>query len=150
MASSGNLLWRFIGGTIGFYYGVTLLIMGFILHGSGEGTMTPLMVFCAPVSIINHPLIICISPVFWAVLGTLVAAKKEEHQSGNKLFLLLIISHYVGAIIATGANKDDAAYLERAQIAMPWLTVAAIAFYLVGQAAIWVLMTRQFKSVPPS
>jgi hypothetical protein len=126
-------------------YGVMLSLLGILATGAGHGTSALLEIGSAPIGVFNFVLGMFFAPLMWAVIGFIVG-------NGNRTLLVAIMSiHYASIALAPSFHSaEDQEYLARTSAHNPGFMIFFVAFYLCGQAALWICWFRfgREKSLP--
>ena len=134
---SGNLWsWRvFACAVAGVLYGMILAAAGITAAGAGHGTFVVIGVASSPLGLFQNVLVAWSgTPVLWCLIG--FSLGRVTHYEGRRVFLLLMLAHYGSLffILRPPSEFADWGYVSR----LPGFFAGAIAFYAVGQIALWV------------
>lgn len=144
-----------VGVMVGLLYGSLLAVLSLGAAGAGHGTLIPLLLSSAPLSVFYWVAdtdagreaaglaMLFGGPVLWAALGALVAL----HRRGNGLRLtpVLVLLQYASGLALVAATfgwiPDVLAELKRApELIIMWATV-----YLVGQVTLWWQISKRHQ-----
>ena len=122
----------------GSLYGVALSVLAFLAAGAGHGSYILMGVSSAPFGLLGVIVALFGTPVFWALMGFLVA--KAAHLLLRRVFLIIMTLHYLSIpfILAT-EEYGDWDRLVRGKQMLPNILVMIIglSLYLYGQVVIW-------------
>lgn len=134
-----------------FAWGAVLVYAGLYMTASGHGTYVPFALATSPVSLI--PLLIGSRHVFWTIMFAvpfwwvmMFAMASAAHRLWQRLFVILITLHYIGAILLM-YRTDFAfgmrfrAYRGMMHFAPLWL-IGTELLWFAGQAIMWHEYTR--------
>ena len=137
--------------TIGFGYGVLLVVFGFLTLGAGHGSAVVVVASCSPLPVLltlfGRELfdvfgmslvwgIIIAPPALWCGVGWLLSGIRRRFV--RILFLMIMIAHYGGVawIVLGGSNSEELHRAQRPNV-IGGVVISAM-LYAVGQVAIWV------------
>jgi hypothetical protein len=148
-----------VGGMLGLLYGCILAFLSLGAVGAGHGTLIPLLLSSAPLSVGywvadtdagREAAILTMlfgAPFLWAALGSLVALAVRGKEITLALVLLVLLHGVSGlAVVAAtfGSLPDVLADLKLTpELVVVWATV-----YLVGQATLWWHISKRRRLRP--
>jgi hypothetical protein len=146
-----------VGAILGLLYGSLLAFLSIVAAGGGHGTIVPLLLSSAPLSVflyapsgVSEAMFIVLllgPPLVWATLGSLVALPGRGTR--HKLTQLLVLLHYASGLALLAVRGAE--LLPLPSFVNIYLIVNVLVWatvYLVGQVALWWRMSRSAPHQP--
>lgn len=130
----GDLRLMLASGALGFCYGAGLTFLGFLAAGFGHGAYVVMGLSSAPCGLVqNVPFALAGTLVLWPLAGFLAGGAR--HWAWRTMFLLILSAHYLSLfrVLEKPSEFADWSYVPRVLSVF----VVAVAFYGLGQAALW-------------
>jgi len=125
---------------VGVACGVTMLGIGIVLGGLGEGSPIPLSVVGAPLTFV--PIYIVAIPGYWLILAALIAYKRWPVAALWLTCQLISIPFVVSVQLKSGGLSDDQALLRQVLDIDPGTFVFLSCVYLAAHAVAWTVVVR--------
>jgi hypothetical protein len=153
-ASSGSKR-ATVGLLLGLSYGSILAVLSLGAAGAGHGTLIPLLLSSAPLSVfywvakadagleVAFFAMLYGGPIIWAALGLLIAL--PGRGKGLRLTQVLVLLHYAFGIAVVAMTGDRPTGLAGE---LPVFFIIWAPVYLAGQAALWWQISKRDQLRP--
>jgi hypothetical protein len=143
---------------IGVSAGIALMTVAFVLAGAGHGTLWGLILFFAPITLlqplttlspsmsifititifIGGPLLYGVYAAFLGSIRSIVIARRR------RLFTAILAVHYACFVLAAIVIREELHYFERMWGLVPWLIISAVLVFIALQviAVYWVMRPK--------
>src|SRR5437588_7626033 len=125
----------------GLLYGLGLVGLGVMLAGAGHGSSLLLDAASAPISFCGFVFPLIGPPLMWCMLWWLLSYSHRSPQ--RQIVLIVMFLHYLSVLLVPFFESfSEGKYLAKMFELYPGIVILGGAFYLAGQAFIWVYWFR--------